>query len=157
MPKYYQIADYYPKLKNPYKYCGSTKVITLRSGWEITIANTLDTNPSVIEWSSEDFYIQYFKQTEKRNARYFIDFYVKFKTKTGIKEELWEVKPFSQTIPPTAKTRKSAKFYRELKTYTDNICKWDAAEKFCANLRKQGKNITFRIITEKDIFGKKEK
>jgi hypothetical protein len=152
MKHYYQVENYYPKLKNPHKYCGSVKKITLRSGWEITIAKTLDENPSVIEWSSEDFFILYDKITEQRKARYFIDFYVKFKTKNGIKEELWEIKPYKQTIPPIQKSKKTKSYLLEIKTFTDNQCKWEAAKQFCFNAKKQGKNISFRIITEFDIF-----
>lgn len=152
MTKYHQIKDFYPHLKNPQKYKG-TRPITLRSGWEITLAKRLDKNKAIIKWSSESVIIPYYNPIKGRMARYFMDFHIYYKTKDGkIKEEIWEVKPFKQTQPPKTQKRKTKKYIKECATYVVNDMKWKATKKWIESLRSKGRDISFKIITEKDIF-----
>ena len=136
--------------KQPLKYVGKYPIV-MRSSWERRMSQWLDSNPSVLEWSSESIFIHYFDPVTKKNRRYFPDFYVMFKNKDGVLQKyIVEVKPFKETIPPTNRGKKSkkTKIY-EAKTYSTNMAKWDAATGWC---RKMG--MSFITITEKDLFGR---
>jgi hypothetical protein len=85
----------------------------------------LDTNPDVIKWSSEPFYIWYFSSEDNRMRHYYPDFYVEFKDGRKV---VVEIKPASQT---------------KLKR---NLEKWDAAKKLCDE-----KGIEFVVLTEKEL------
>jgi hypothetical protein len=64
---------------------------------------------------------------------------------------LIEVKPLKQTKPPTRSKNKSQKtMITEEKTWQVNQAKWKAAERWCKR-----KGWTFKIITEKELFGKR--
>lgn len=150
MSKYYQHSNLRPHLKNPQK-CKSSQVVA-RSSWEAKlILRYLDINENIIEWNSEDCVIKYLCPTDGKYHRYFIDFWFRAKTKDGsLKEFLVEVKPFSQTNPPSEPKRKTKRFLTEVQTYIKNTAKWDTVKKYCENERKLGRNIEFIIITEKD-------
>ncbi len=144
-----QVRDIYPKLKNPDKYIG-TRPVSTRSSWEYRFAMLfLDNNERVVSWNSEDVVIPYLFELDGKKHRYFVDFY--FKRDDG-KEFLVEIKPYDQTLPPKAQKRKTKRLLNELKTFTKNKNKWDATKKVCSNLRKSGRDISFVIITEKDLF-----
>ena len=49
----------YFKPKNYSKYKGDPTKIIYRSSWEKMFMGYLDNNPSVVEWSSEEFFIPY--------------------------------------------------------------------------------------------------
>lgn len=149
---YYQIKDLFPHLKNPSRYKG-TLPITLRSGWEITFATKfLDTNPGVLEWSSESVVIPYIDPVDKRQHRYFVDFWMRVKAADGqIYEYLIEIKPHSQTLEPKPRARITPRFKEEVRVYLKNQAKWAAARHLCEQQRKLGKRIEFQILTEKDL------
>lgn len=131
--------------KHPEKYRGDSTRIRYMSSWELEMHNFLDNNPNVVEWSSEEIAIPYIKPTDGRIHRYYPDYLVTYKTRTGqLITELIEVKPKSQTKQPR-KTHKHALY--EQATYAINIAKWQAATKF-ANDR----GWIFRIVTENSIF-----
>lgn len=108
----------------------------------------LDSHPSIVEWSSEELIIPYFWEGDGKMHRYFPDFKIKARTKSGVKTILVEVKPYAQTLEPVMKRGKRKKtFLNEVQTYSKNRAKWDAATEYCLD-RGWG----FLIMTEKDIF-----
>ena len=147
--KYKQIVDFYNSLQHPEKYCGKSKLITLRSSYEIQYAIKLDNCDDVVEWSSEDIIVWYeFPQYEKH--RYFTDFYIKMKNG---KEYVIEVKPAHQTIEPKEKKCSSRAIYnRAMFTYHKNLAKWTAADEYCKNESSKGRKIKFKVITESDLI-----
>jgi hypothetical protein len=82
--------------------------------------------------------------------RYFVDFYCEIKDNNGnIKKYLVEVKPKSQSIPPTQpKDGRSLKSYKsKALIFMVNHFKWESAKKYCQN-----KGYEFKVLTEKDIY-----
>lgn len=142
--------------KNPSKYKGNPTRIVSRSSWEFRMMEYLDTHPDVIQWSSEEFCIPYRSPIDNKIRRYFPDFWVKMKDRDGkLRVVVIEVKPFRQTQPPkkqtTPKTQRPTKQYiNEVKTWGINSAKWKAAREFCEDRRWE-----FRIMTEREIYGKK--
>lgn len=153
--RYYQIANFEKYLKHPQKYRGDFP-IALRSGWEIQFATWLDKNQNVLEWSSESVVIMYdFFDTVKnkvRKHRYFTDFWMKVVDKEGKqKEYIVEIKPSKETQPPAKPKRETQAHKRRVLTYLKNQAKWNAARRFCEEQRRNGKEINFVVLTEKDI------
>jgi len=151
----FQMKNAYPLLKHPEKYIAENKVVTARSGWEISfIFDFLDKHSSVLSWTSEDIIIPYCCPVRNNSVhRYFPDFMMEVKEATGtIKDYLVEIKPFIETNPPTKPKRMNKSYIDRVNTYIKNCAKWDAARTYCNNLRKQGKNIEFVIMTEKGIY-----
>jgi len=112
-----------------------------------------DDNENVISWSSEEVVIPYRSPLDGRIHRYFIDFWLKVKQKNGkINTLLVEIKPQSQTIPPTIKegSKLTPTKIKQIKAYALNSEKWKAAKNFCSE-----KGWEFVIMTEKHLFGKK--
>jgi hypothetical protein len=142
MKKYYQ-GKFKPK--NPSKYKGNPCEIYYRSSWEKKFMIFCDNNDSIIEYSSEETVIPYRCPTDGRVHRYYPDFYIKVKSKTGsISKYLIEVKPKKQVVGPTEKPkRKTAAWKREVLTYMKNRAKWTAAEDFC-----EDRQMKFLILTE---------
>lgn len=137
--------------KNPQKYRGDINNIIFRSSWEYKLMKFLDEHPGVLEYGSEEIIIPYLSPKDGRMHRYFVDFYVKLKDASGnILQYIVEVKPFSQTQPPTPKKRVTPRHLEECMTYAVNRAKWDAAEKF-ANMN----GIKFIVLTEKELFNKR--
>lgn len=148
---YYQIGNIYPNLKHPEKYKGRP-LISCRSSWEIKFTKWLDSHPGVIEWSSEEIVIPYILPTDGKQHRYFVDYWVKIKTTDSTEiEYLIEVKPFSQTKPPEPQKVKTKSYISRTLEYLKNEAKWKAAEHYCNQLKLTGKNIEFKIVTEKDV------
>lgn len=149
---YYQVKDLYPHLKHPERYTG-TRPVTMRSGWEITFATKfLDTNPNILEWSSESVIVPYIDPCDHRQHRYFIDFWMRVQTaENGICEYLIEIKPFAQTQEPKPRARITPRFKEEVRTYLKNQSKWAATRKLCEDMRALGRKIDFQILTEKDL------
>jgi len=146
-----QIRDFYKHLENKQKYKGQLP-ITLRSSYEIKFAKFLDLNKNVLEWSSESLVIPYVWSYDKKEHRYFVDFWMKVQENDGsLKEYLIEIKPLSQTQEPKQKHKTKA-FVKRLLEYQKNLDKWNAARNFCEYLRKErGKNIEFKLITEREL------
>ena len=107
-----------------------------------------DNKDSIIEWGSEEVIIPYRCPTDGRVHRYYPDFYIKVKSKTGsISKYLIEVKPERQVTGPVEKPkRKTAAWKREVLAYMKNRAKWAAAENFCEN-----RQMRFLILTEHDL------
>lgn len=128
--------------KNLNKYVGS-KLPFSRSSWEWVFMTFLDTNPSVLQWSSESVKIPYRDPLTDRPAIYIPDFLMIYVDKNMKKHvEIIEVKPENQTV-----LEKVGKNPYNQSQYVKNMAKWAAARDYC-----QQQGIVFRIINESDIF-----
>jgi len=133
--------------RNPKKYNGDHTNIIVRSSWERKLCVWLDTEQSVIEWSSEEVVVPYISPVDLRQHRYFVDFYAKIKTKDGsIKKYLIEVKPENQTREPKKKTKITKQYINEVATWGVNQAKWSAATNYAAD-----RGWSFLILTEKHL------
>jgi hypothetical protein len=136
------------KPTKPKKYKGDARNIICRSSWERRFCNWCDTNESILEWGSEEFWIPYLSPIDNRTHRYFPDFIIKVKESTGdIKTYVIEVKPKRQTRPPIKKKRVSKSYLYEIKTYSVNQAKWNAASEWCKD-----RKIEFKVLTENELF-----
>lgn len=133
--------------KNPQKYAGDSTQIVYRSSYELRFMKWCDFNESVLQWGSEEIVIPYRSPMDGQFHRYFVDFFIKIKTKTGeVKRYLIEVKPFRFTQEPIIPKRKTKQFINEVYQWAVNNAKWDAAKK----VAKQN-GWEFMLITEKDL------
>lgn len=136
------------KPKNPSKYKGDVERIIYRSSWELSFCQFLDNNSNVLEWASEEIAIPYIKPTDGRVHRYFPDFWIKYKNRSGqIVRELIEIKPLNQKNRPTKRGKRKNQQLYEAVTYAINVAKWQAATQFC---NKYG--MKFRLVTENQLF-----
>lgn len=132
---------------NTAKYLGDPTNIIYRSLWERRVMVHLDTNANVVGWSNEEIVIPYLSPVDNRYHRYFPDFFVQVKNNRGMIDSiLLEVKPYSQSVPPKAKSRMTKAYINEVMTYGVNDAKWKAATEYCKN-----RNWKFRVITEKEL------
>lgn len=135
---------------NPNKYLGDPTNIFWRSLWERRVMTYLDETPSVVQWSSEELIIPYLSPVDNKWHRYFPDFFIRVKNKQGLLEGIvLEVKPHSQTTPPKVAKRVTKRVIQEVMTYGINEAKWKAATEYCKD-----RGWTFKVVTEKEIFGK---
>jgi len=135
------------RVDNPGKYKGDINNIVYRSLWELRFMKWCDKNPSVEEWGSETVIVPYISPIDRKVHRYFVDFYVKVRNKTGaLQKYLIEIKPERFTKPPAIPKKKTKKFIDEVFQYGVNDAKWKAAFEFCKD-----RNMTFMILTEKDL------
>lgn len=133
--------------QNPEKYQGNSKNIIYRSSWELKAMKYFDVNPNIISWASEELIIPYLSPVDKKIHRYFPDFIVEIRKKSGEREVyVLEVKPFKQTQPPEKRGKRSSRFLSEAKTYAINQEKWKAADIFC-----QQKGWKFMLVTENEL------
>lgn len=144
MARNFQQGYYTPK--HPEKYIGDLTKIRYMSSWELHLHEFLDNNVNVIKWSSEPFPIPYVKPTDNKVHRYYVDYYIEYKTRAGeIRKELIEVKPKKETRPSKSRNPQT-RLYESL-TFEINKAKWQAAMLFA---KQHG--MTFRIITENSLF-----
>jgi hypothetical protein len=139
------------KPTNYKKYAGDPTNIIYRSLLERRFMVYCDTNPSIIEWNSEEVVVPYVSPLDNRYHRYFVDFWMKYKDKNGkIKTVLIEVKPDIQTREPVRKNSPTGKptrrFLTEVMTWGVNQAKWKAAIEYAKD-----RNWEFKIITDKDL------
>jgi len=111
-----------------------------------------DTNDNVVSWSSEEIRVPYRSPLDGKIHQYFVDFWLKTKKTDKTHEEfLIEIKPYRQTKPPVVEEEKLTKAkINQIKTYAVNLEKWRSAKRFCEN-----RGWKFLILTEKDLFGRK--
>lgn len=140
---------------NPKKYRGKPPIIC-RSSWEEAFCRWCDHSQSVLSWASEEIVVKYVDpiepvkfKTKKPNIR---NYYPDFILENQLGEiYLIEVKPYKQTIQPKRSSRKSSRtMLTEEKNWKINTAKWKAARSLCAR-----KGWIFKIMTEKELFGKK--
>lgn len=128
--------------KNPQKYIGNHKP-KYRSGWELTFMTFCDTNDNIIYWASEAMRIPYKHPLTGKPTIYVPDFFVVYQNKYGKQvAEVVEIKPKKQSVIESKVA--SAK---DRMVVAINHAKWTAAMAYC---KSQG--LTFRVITEDDIF-----
>ena len=131
----------------PGKYKGDPTNIIYRSLWERKFMVWCDRNINVEEWGSEEIIIPYISPVDGRVHRYFPDFYVRARTKTGGKTRLIiEVKPLKQTQTPKKQQRRTKKYMNAVRTYAVNDAKWKAAREYCKD-----RQMVFMILTEKEL------
>jgi hypothetical protein len=84
---------------------------------------------------------------DKKVHRYFVDFYIKVRSKNNTTEKfLIEIKPEKFTKPPEIPKKKTKRFIDEVFQYGVNEAKWKAAFEFCTD-----RNMKFIVLTEKDL------
>ena len=129
-------------IKNPEKYAGN-KSPTYRSGWEFHFMKFCDEHPSITQWASEAIRIPYRNPLTGKQTIYVPDFFIAYNDAKGRSHaELIEVKPSNQAVKENLGKSKHNQVH-----YVINQAKWEAARTWS----KQNK-ITFRIITEKDLY-----
>lgn len=147
MKKYYN-GKFTPK--NPDKWINIQRgiPITYRSGWELRFMSWADTNPSIIKIGSETLVIPYVNPLKKAVCRYFPDFFMEVKEKTGkVVKYVIEVKPEKETaIPQKKRGKKASSLLYESATYIQNLSKWASAQKWC-----EQNGILFKVVTEKEL------
>ena len=128
--------------KNPQKYVGNHKP-KYRSGWELAFMQFCDNNTSVLQWSSESLRIPYRHPLTGKPTTYVPDFLVLYENKRGQKvAEIVEIKPKKQSI-----IESKVASARDRAVVAINHAKWAAANAYC---KAQG--LTFRVLTEDDLF-----
>ena len=132
--------------RNVKKYKGDYKNIFYRSSWECKYMAFLDSDPRIIEWSSEEVIIPYRSPVDNRVHRYFVDFYVKMQTVHGVKVYLVEIKPKKQSRPPEPKKKVTKQYIMEVTTWGVNQAKWKAATEYCLD-----RGWEFKVLTEDDL------
>ena len=126
---------------NPKKYAGKG-VPKYRSGWELAFMRFCDSNDHIITWSSESLVIPYINPLTGKQTRYIPDFLIQYINKHNkVVTELIEIKPKKQSILESKANN------RDRMVVAVNHAKWAAAQKWC-----QRSGLTFRVITEEDIF-----
>jgi hypothetical protein len=142
MAKKYHSGTYTPV--NPEKYVG-TYPIFFRSSWENRVFVFLDNNPNIINWASESIKIPYFNPFTNKQSVYIPDLMVVYDDKNGKRKcEIIEIKPSKETTLESA-----GKSTRNKAAVALNACKWKAAQAFA-----QSHGMSFRVLTEQDIFGR---
>ena len=137
---------YYPKY--PDKYIGEYAIC--RSSWENDLYRWCDFNPKIKKWTSEGLAIPYFDPISKKQRRYFPDILMIVETDNGDQTFLVEIKPSKETKQPRNSARKNKlTLIKESQTFITNKAKWIAAQNLCKN-----KGWIFKIITEKELYGK---
>jgi len=135
------------RINNPAKYRGDINNVVYRSLWELKFMKWCDTNPNVSEWGSETVIVPYISPLDKKVHRYFVDFYIKVKSRDGkVQKYLIEIKPERFTKPPAIPQKKTKRFVDEVFQYGVNDAKCKAAFEFCND-----RNMKFMIFTEKDL------
>jgi hypothetical protein len=128
--------------KNPQKYIGNHKP-KYRSGWELTFMTFCDSNDSIIYWASESMRIPYKHPLTGKPTIYVPDFFVVYQNRFGKQvAEVVEIKPKKQSIIESKVANAKDRMVVAI-----NHAKWQAAMAYC---KSQG--LTFRVITEDDIF-----
>ena len=129
------------QLLNPAKYAGQGSP-RYRSGWEHSFMRFCDTNDNILQWASESIRIPYRHPLTGKMTSYVPDFLITYRTRDNtVKAELIEIKPKGQSV--VEEKMKS----RDRAVVAINYAKWDAATKWC-----QRNGLTFRVITEDDLF-----
>lgn len=128
-------------LQNPQKYAGNGSP-RYRSGWEHAFMRFCDINEHIVMWASESIRIPYRHPLTGKPTNYVPDFLIQYRNKRNqTVTELIEIKPKKQSVIESKASQ------RDRAIVAVNYAKWAAAQAWC---KRQG--ITFRVITEDDIF-----
>jgi hypothetical protein len=113
-----------------------------RSGWELSFMKFCDTNDHVLQWASESIAIPYRHPITGKVTQYIPDFLITYRNRDNtMRAELIEIKPKSQSVIESKMNS------RDRAVVAINYAKWAAAQKWC---NQHG--LTFRVITENDMF-----
>lgn len=134
--------------KHPEKYEGNVTNIFYRSSWELKFMNWVDSNYSILMWSSEETVVPYRSPIDSKPHRYFLDFKIKVKNSNGeIKTYLVEIKPDAQCRPPKVTTKQTKRYLTECAAFMVNQAKWEAANRWATD-----RGWEFIVLTEKHLF-----
>ena len=129
-------------IMNPDKYVGK-KAPRYRSSWAHAFMQFCDKHTSVVKWASESVRIPYKHPLTGKQTHYVPDFLVQYQDKRGkLVTELVEIKPKKQSIIESKNANRATR-----ETVAINHAKWDQAMRWC-----KANGITFRVVTEDDIF-----
>lgn len=113
-----------------------------RSGWELTFMKFLDSNDHILQWASEPLAIPYRHPLTGKMTNYIPDFLITYRTKNNtMKAELIEIKPKKQSVIESKMSSKDRAIV------AINYAKWHQATLWARN-----NGLTFRVITENDLF-----
>ena len=136
--------------KNPKKYKGDPTNIIYRSLWERKFFQYCDETEDIVSWASEELFVPYVSPKDNRWHRYFPDVIIEARQKDGSTRTIMiEIKPQKETKEPKVKSKKTPQYITEVVTWGVNQAKWKYAEEYCKD-----KGWEFKILTEKDLFGK---
>lgn len=141
--KYYQG---YFKPVNKEKYVGNINAIIYRSQWECKYMRELDHDPKVLQWSSEEITIPYVSPVDRRQHRYFPDFWVRKQEGDQVQTYIIEIKPMHQRQMPKRGNKRQKTFMKEAFTYATNEAKWAYARQYC-----QARGWQFKILSETEL------
>lgn len=138
--------------KNPEKYVGDIHKIVFRSSWEYRFCSYCDLNESVVKWSSEPLSIDYYNPLDKKEHKYYVDFYMKVIENSGEEQEwIIEVKPESQIKKPIFEgnmtVSKLKSYNHKMQIYITNKAKFQAAREWAD---KRG--FKFGVVDENFLF-----
>ncbi len=124
------------------------KVCIYRSSYELRLFEWCDRSTNVLKWSSEKVAIPYISPLDRKEHRYYPDAYIEIRQSDGsIGKFMVEVKPESQSVPPTPSKRKKQKtILYEQSMWIVNQAKWAACKQYCTN-----RHMKFTIVTEKHL------
>ena len=129
-------------IMNPDKYVGK-KAPRYRSSWEHAFMQFCDKHTSVVKWASESVRIPYKHPLTGKQTNYVPDFLVQYQDKRGkLVTELVEITPKKQRKIESTNANRATR-----ETVAINHAKWDQAMRWC-----KANGITFRVVTEEDIF-----
>lgn len=132
--------------RNIKKYKGDPNNIFYRSSWECKYMAFLDSDPRILEWSSEEIVVPYTSPVDGKRHRYFVDFFVKMQTIHGPKVYLIEIKPKKQSQEPKQRKRITKQYIQEVATWGVNQAKWHAATEYALD-----RGWEFQVLTEDDL------
>ena len=113
-----------------------------RSGWEFSFMKFCDSNDHVLQWASESIQIPYRHPLTGKQTIYVPDFLITYRTRNNtMRAELIEIKPKKQSV---VESKMSS---RDRAVVAINYAKWAQATKWA-----QRNGMTFRVITEQDLF-----
>lgn len=138
------------KVINTDKYLGTTGTARYLSSWELHLLRYFDLNPNVIKWGGDNIVIiPYISPIDNKQHRYMVDFYIEYLDKDSTKRiEILECKPFKETQPPSKRGKSKQRQVQEALVFVRNQAKWKFATEYA-----KARGWTFRVITEKNIFG----
>ena len=113
-----------------------------RSGWELSFMKFCDTNDHVLQWASESIAIPYRHPITGKMTQYIPDFLITYRNRDNtMRAELIEIKPKSQSVIESKMNS------RDRAVVAINYSKWHQATLWARN-----NGMTFRVITEDDMF-----
>ena len=140
------------KVINIKKYIGDPTKIYYRSGWELKFMIYLDSNDSILRWSSEQITIPY-QDVKGHYHRYYPDFYIERidnQNHHRFDRVVIEIKPNKEKFPPKQPKKMTAKalesYEYQLRNYQKNIYKWSKAKIYCEKM-----GMVFYIMDEFDL------